>query len=55
MILQTFSNPVWTVDTVGRVYLVAFILGGFLLYHLIDSLKITILDLIKIVRNWFNK
>jgi len=55
MILQTFTNPVWTVDTVGRVYLVLFLIACFVIYHLLDSLKIMISDLVNIISGFIKK
>ncbi len=55
MILQSFENPVWTVDQVGAVYLICIAAFIFVLYHVIDSLVITIKDIISLIKGWRNR
>lgn len=38
MILQTFNNPIWTISEVGSIYLLIFLIAGFLICNLFDSI-----------------
>lgn len=44
MILQTFRNPVWTVNEVGSIYLCVILIAVFLIYNLFDSIREIISD-----------
>lgn len=48
MILQTFHDPVWTISEAGAIYLLLFLIAGFLIYNLFDS----IVDIVSDLKKW---
>ena len=50
MTLQTFTNPVWTVETVGGIYIAIILIAIFLAYHLLDSLSVIATDIYRWIK-----
>lgn len=55
MLLQTFSNPVWTIGEVAAMYGLIVIGVVFLGYHLFDSIIESVSDIKKLVRKYYSK
>ncbi len=55
IILQSFSNPVWTVDQVGGIW-IAIILGcGWLLYQLIKNFILAVKEISLFIKRTYDK
>lgn len=54
IILQSFSNPVWTVSQVGQVWVLILFIAGMLIYWLCESFIQAVKEISLLIKRGYN-